>query len=47
MGSEEWSEAELGQGTQQAGQAGRRASCLSYDIAGEAPSESELRAKGD
>lgn len=47
MGSEEQSEAELGQGAQQAVQAGRRASCLPYDIAGEEPLASELRAMED
>lgn len=47
MASEQWSEAELDQGTKQAGQTGRRASCLPYNIAGEEPLDSELKAKAD
>lgn len=47
VGSEQRGEAELGQGTQQAGQAGRRAGCLPHDTAREEPLELELRAKSD
>ena len=45
--SERWGEADLGQGTQQAWHAGRRAGCLPHDTAAEEPLESELSAKAD